>query len=209
MNVCKSINDSHGEALAYNCIGVDYQLLGEADPDLTKKAIEYHALHENLADINGKFLASINLGLCYDRLGDSKNSIFHFQNALKFSIQMSNISGQSVAMGNIGKIGTKDLSENKDKMKLFVEKYLKLSSELRDENAEMEGCLKLGMISSTKKNFEEGKENFRRALELAEQTGNTDMYNEAKFGYAVVTAEKGMNNFLGYYSNKFNRRSAA
>jgi len=132
LQVCKSINDSHGEALAYNCIGVDYQLLGEADPELTKKAIEYHTLHENLADINGKFLASINLGLCYDRLGDSKNSIFHFQNGLKYSIQMSNISGQSVAMGNIGKIGTKDLSDNKDKMKIFVEKYLKLSTELRD-----------------------------------------------------------------------------
>ena len=157
LQVCKSINDSHGEALAYNCIGVDYQLLGEADPELTKKAIEYHSLHENLADINGKFLASINLGLCYDRLGDNKNSIFHFQNGLKYSIQMSNISGQSVAMGNIGKIGTKDLSDNKDKMKIFVEKYLKLSSELKDERAEMEGCLKLGMISSTKKNFEEGK----------------------------------------------------
>ena len=132
LNVCKSINDSHGEALAYNCIGVDYQLLGEADPEFTKKAIEYHSLHENLADVNGKFLASINLGLCFDRLGDSKNSIYHFQNALKHSIQMSNITGQSVAMGNIGKIGTKDLSENKDKMKIFVEKYLKLSAEMRD-----------------------------------------------------------------------------
>ena len=46
---------------------------------------------------------------------------------------MSNLNGQSVAMGNIGKIGTKDLSENKDKMKLFVEKYLKLSAEMKDE----------------------------------------------------------------------------
>ena len=46
---------------------------------------------------------------------------------------MNNVSGQSVAMGNIGKIGTKDLSENKDKMKIFVEKYLKLSAEMKDE----------------------------------------------------------------------------
>ena len=110
LQVCKSINDSHGEALAYNCIGVDYQLLGEADPEYSRKAIEYHTLHEALADVNGKFLASINLGLCHDRLGDQKNSIYFFQNALKHSIQMSNLSGQSVAMGNIGKIGTKDLS---------------------------------------------------------------------------------------------------
>jgi hypothetical protein len=32
----------------------------------------------------------------------------------------------------------------------------------------MEGNLKLGMISSSKKNYEEGKEQFRKALELAE-----------------------------------------
>jgi len=40
---------------------------------------------------------------------------------------MSNLTGQSLAMGNIGRIGTRDLSENRDKMKLFVEKYLKLA----------------------------------------------------------------------------------
>lgn len=120
LQVCKSINDNHGEALAYNCIGVDYQLLGEADSTCFLKAIEYHNLHEQLADVNGKFLASINLGLCYDRLDDQKNSVFWFQNALKHSVQMSNLSGQSLAIANIGKIGTKSLSENKDKMKLFV-----------------------------------------------------------------------------------------
>lgn len=85
---------------------------------------------------------------------------------------MSNLSGQSLAVGNIGKIGTKNLSENKDKMKIFVEKYLKLSEEMQDDKGEMEGFLKLGMISSTKKNYEEGKEQFRKALELAEETGN-------------------------------------
>lgn len=120
LQVCKSINDTHGEALAYNCIGVDYQLMGEKDPSNLAKAIQYHKLHQNLADVNGKFLASINLGLCYDKAGDHKNSVFWFQNALKHSVQMSNLSGQSLAIGNIGRIGTKDLSDNKDKMKLFV-----------------------------------------------------------------------------------------
>ena len=77
-------------------------------------------MHEQLADVNGKFLAAINLGLCYDRIADNKNSIFWFQSALKHSVQMANLSGQSLAIGNIGRIGTKNLSENKDKMKLFV-----------------------------------------------------------------------------------------
>lgn len=39
LQVCKSIGDSHGEALAYNCIGVDYQMLGEKDPTFIDKAI--------------------------------------------------------------------------------------------------------------------------------------------------------------------------
>jgi hypothetical protein len=42
-------------------------------------------------------------------------------------------------------------------MKLFVEKYLKLAEEMNDPKAEMEGAIKLGLINSTKKNFDEGK----------------------------------------------------
>jgi hypothetical protein len=60
------------------------------------------------------------LGICYDKLSDNKNSVYWFQSALKHSIQMSNISGQSLAIGNIGRIGFKNLSYNKDKMKIFV-----------------------------------------------------------------------------------------
>lgn len=39
---------------------------------------------------------------------------------------------------------------------------------MNDPKAEMEGSIKLGLISSSKKNFEEGKEKFQRALQLAE-----------------------------------------
>ena len=107
-------------------------MLGENDPELMKLAIEYHQEHERLSDPNGKLLASINLGLCYESLGNEKGSIIWFQNALKYSIQLSNLSGQTLAIGNMGKIGKKALIENKDKMKLFIEKYLKLSEEMHD-----------------------------------------------------------------------------
>lgn len=59
---------------------------------------------------------------------------------------------------------------------------------MNDPKAEMEGSMKLGLINSTKKNFEEGKLRFERALKLAEEAGNTEIYNEAKFGYAIVNA---------------------
>jgi tetratricopeptide (TPR) repeat protein len=34
LTVCRAIGDVHGEALAYNCIGVDYMKLGELDSSL-------------------------------------------------------------------------------------------------------------------------------------------------------------------------------
>ena len=42
-------------------------------------------------------------------------------------------------------------------MKIFVEKYLKLAEEMEDPRGEMEGSLKLGLINSSKKNYEEGR----------------------------------------------------
>jgi tetratricopeptide (TPR) repeat protein len=68
LRVCKAIGDNHGEALAYNCIGVDYHKLAEQDPDtdaLWNEAINYHLKHKEIADVAGKFLAHVNLGIIY------------------------------------------------------------------------------------------------------------------------------------------------
>jgi len=66
LQVCKAIGDVHGEALAYNCIGVDYMKLGETEPNFYRDAIDYHTRHKEVADVAGKFLAHINLGIIYN-----------------------------------------------------------------------------------------------------------------------------------------------
>jgi tetratricopeptide (TPR) repeat protein len=78
LQVCRAIGDVHGEALAYNCIGVDYMKLAEIDDKLYDEAIEYHSKHKDIADVAGKFLAHINLGIIYNNRGDyEKASINH------------------------------------------------------------------------------------------------------------------------------------
>lgn len=68
----------HGEALAYNCIGVDYMKLGDVDSIFMNDAIQYHMKHKEIADVAGKFLAHINLGIIYNQIGDfEKSSINH------------------------------------------------------------------------------------------------------------------------------------
>ena len=66
LQVCKAIGDVHGEALAYNCIGVDYMKMGENDSQFYRDAIDYHTRHKEVADVAGKFLAHINLGIIYN-----------------------------------------------------------------------------------------------------------------------------------------------
>jgi tetratricopeptide (TPR) repeat protein len=105
LQVCRAIGDVHGEALAYNCIGVDCMKMGESNPQCYNDAIEYHSKHKEVADVAGKFLAHINLGIIYNCIGDHEKSSINHQFALRYAIQMSSVAGQSVAIGNLGKVG--------------------------------------------------------------------------------------------------------
>ena len=53
----------------------------------------------------GKFLAHVNLGIIYNSVGDFEKSSINHQFALRYAIQMSSVAGQSVAIGNLGKVG--------------------------------------------------------------------------------------------------------
>ena len=70
LSVCKEIGDFHGEALAYNCLGVNYQILGDlGERGMWEKAIDAHLKHKELADDAGKFIAYVNLGIVYEKMG--------------------------------------------------------------------------------------------------------------------------------------------
>lgn len=86
LQVCRAIGDVHGEALAYNCIGVDYMKMGEQSPEFYKDAIEFHTKHKEVADVAGKFLAHINLGIIYNQMGDHEKSSINHQFALRYAI---------------------------------------------------------------------------------------------------------------------------
>ncbi len=84
LSLCRSINDVNGkhfvehgvsdiqigEALAYNCLGVDYQILGDmGDQEMYQQALKYHEKHKDIGNLAGKFTSSINLGMLYQGLG--------------------------------------------------------------------------------------------------------------------------------------------
>lgn len=79
--------------------------LGDQNPVYYKDSIEYHSKHKEVADVAGKFLAHINLGIIYNSMGEHEKSSINHQFALRYAIQMSSVAGQSIAIGNLGKVG--------------------------------------------------------------------------------------------------------
>ena len=118
MQICSEIEDFVGQAAACNCIGVNYMLLANPISDagslhgikLTpsnkaylEKAVEYHEKHLSIGpDSGGRFVSNCNLGLCLGMLGNINQAAKHHQDALRISIKMQTLYGQSIAVGNLG-----------------------------------------------------------------------------------------------------------
>ncbi|OMJ94639.1 hypothetical protein SteCoe_2130 [Stentor coeruleus] len=209
LTVCQSIGDSHGEALAYNCIGVDYHHMAELDPNKTQfwdESINYHTKHKEIADVPGKFLAHINLGLLYNRLGDNERAAINHQFALRYAIQMSSVAGQSVAIGNLGQIGYSKLNGDNEKLKMFAERYLNLSHELKNRKGESGAYQQLGNISLSLGDFDTSTKNFYRAMKIAEEIQDKDMAESARCNFGVANAslkmDEHMKNILSQISQK-------
>lgn len=194
LNVCKTIKDLNGEALAYNCIGVDYHKLAEAENnrDLWEQAIKYHTLHRDIADTSGRFLSHINLGIVYDRIGETEKSAVNHQFALRYAIQLSSVSGQTVAIGNLGQIGSKSIKGDFDRMKVFVERYLNLSNDLRDKKGVSGAYHQLGAISYSLGDYESSTRNYYRAMRVADEAGERDLKDSARCRLGIANGMKKM-----------------
>ena len=60
------------------------------------------------------------------------------------------------------------LLENKEKMTVFIDKYIKLAHDINDKGGELKAQLKMGQVTSLIGDFQAGRESFLKALELAE-----------------------------------------
>ncbi len=193
--ICKAVNDQHGEALAYNCLGVDYQLLAVKNKEYYGNAISFHKKHRDISDVHGKFIAHINLGLLYASMStvllllaavdDKANSNINYQFALKYAVMLASPVGQSLALGNM----TELMPGPHGKIKEAAEQYLTLCEEMNNRKAEGVAYMQLGKICVTERNYAKGNANFARALRVTKETKDPDAYNEAMCNFAYTNAQ--------------------
>jgi len=218
-SICKEIKDRAAEAVACNCIGVNFMFLaspisdagvirGVSDTSAAReclvKAIEYHTLHLGLADTGGKFVAHTNLGLCYSMIGDVANAAKHHQDALRTAIRMQTLYGQSIAVGNLGILAM--LKSDTTTARTCFQQHLQLAQTLQDTEAEVNAWKLLAQISTMEESFAQALESLEQARRVATKEG---YMNELKRILCLIGFAKGSLEFAGHSERLVEEVSAA
>ena len=201
--VCQQTNDVVGAALAFNCIGVNYIIMGQGgDPEesavgsrevqseelrlFLEAAVQFHGQHLQVADERGQFVAHCNLGIAHDRLGEYDLAAQHHQDALRIAIHLNSTHGQCISVGNLGLVGIRqgDFAT----ARACLDQHLQLVRSLRDPSAESSACHYLGLLSNMQGEFAQAARFFEEARGLAAETGETGMAKLAACSLGMASA---------------------
>merc|ERR1719311_447336 len=176
LKVCKECHDLQGCALAYHCLGVDYQILGTGDPskkETLRKSLYFHNKHRESSDSVGKFVAHLNMGIAYAELGEREASTVNHQYALRYALQLHSLEGQSLAIGSLGfSAGMYD--NDPEKMRVLIQRYVHLCDTLKQPRNQASALKKLGVIASQQGESEQSIKYFQQAIDCARATGDRE-----------------------------------
>jgi tetratricopeptide (TPR) repeat protein len=196
--VLEGSEDFFAQSLAHNCIGVAYQNMahsvsvegGEQHAEKRRAylqlAVRHHSLHRDSADAEGLFLAQTNMGLVYGALNDLQSATELHQHALKSAIHLSNVSGQSAAIGNLGLTAFHSLDFAT--ARACMERHYQLSASLHDAEGQTNALRLLGEIASKQGQHEEASQLFRESM----QATKPQEKDFAKVKLGIATANVSM-----------------
>eukprot|EP00928_Gymnodinium_smaydae_P045820 TRINITY_DN304_c0_g1_i1.p1 TRINITY_DN304_c0_g1~~TRINITY_DN304_c0_g1_i1.p1 ORF type:complete len:430 (+),score=82.25 TRINITY_DN304_c0_g1_i1:129-1418(+) len=95
--LCITSKNTQGEALAYNCLGINTFKLGQYDD-----SIQYHNKHLELADSTGRLIAHTNLGIVFQAMGLAEHAAIHHQHAIEYANRLGAKDAQCFTVGNLG-----------------------------------------------------------------------------------------------------------
>ena len=200
---CQQTNDVVGAALAFNCIGYNYILLGKeamkrGDEDKANayldRAAEFHRQHLQIADERGQFVAHCNLGIAYDRLKKLDAAARHHQDALRLSIHLQSTHGQCISVGNLGLVGLRQ--GDYATATACLDQHLQLVRSLRDRSAESLACHYLGVLANAQGEYAQATRYFSESQRLAKRTGEKAIMKVAACNIGMANANLKLNAHL-------------
>jgi len=195
--LCIGSKNIQGEALAYNCLGIDCFKMGKYD-----ESIQYHNKHLELADTTGRLIAHSNLGIVFQAMGLGEHAAIHHQHAIEYANRMGAKDAQCFTVGNLGIASATqgDLQTSRICLQYHLnsaqrQKHLfgdtKFASQTL-KSVSNTAYHRLGQVSTNDGRLEEAADQFSMAMEIARSKG--DQQNEEKSGTMLGIA-RGLSNF--------------
>ncbi|ETW07020.1 hypothetical protein H310_03113 [Aphanomyces invadans] len=176
-------------ALVMSCIGVDYQLSSSGavaytgrfvDPDSAalQAALTCHQHHADMnVDDAGQFVAHTNVGLTLGSLGRAAEAAKHHQEALRVAIRLNSAYGQSLAVGNLGLLASRqgDLPT----ATACMDQHLQLIQSVQDRSAEVNAWMQLGFLATRDGAHDKAVRYFDQAYRLAQDLNEIGIMKQA------------------------------
>lgn len=197
LSLCITSKNTQGEALAYNCLGIDTFKVGQYD-----ESIQFHNKHLELADNTGRLIAHTNLGIVFQAMGLSEHAAIHHQHAIEYANRMGAKDAQCFSVGNLaiasaaqGDLQTSRIclqyhlsAAQRQKQSLGDSKFAKQTLKAVSNNA----FHRLGQVNALDGRMDEASSHFSKAIEVAKSKG--DQTSEEKSSVMLGVA-KGLMNF--------------
>lgn len=197
LSLCIASKNTQGEALAYNCLGIDSFKTGQYD-----ESVQYHNKHLELADSTGRLIAHTNLGIAFQAMGLSEHAAIHHQHAIEYANRMGAKDAQCFTVGNLGVASAAqgDFQTSRICLQYHLTAAQKQKNVMGDtkfasqtlKTVSNRAYHRLGQVNATDGRFDEAASQFSKAMEVAKSKG--DQSSEEKSG-AMLGIARGLMNF--------------
>ena len=136
----RMLDDPIGAALGLNRLGVIYFNLKKYE-----KSLQFHQKHGEFTDIDNKFAAFYNVGLCQRALHQYSDSLHSLTQALQWAEERQDQESQCIALGQLGATALACLQ--KQEAYGYFKASLELGTKLRSERLRLDALLALGFLA--------------------------------------------------------------
>ncbi|RYZ50861.1 MAG: tetratricopeptide repeat protein [Sphingobacteriales bacterium] len=169
LKIYRKLEDRIGEARVLNVIAGYYY----HKTDYTS-ALEHFkaslAISQNIKDRKGQGTALINIGNIYSELGSYTRAVHYYFLGLKEFEAAGDMINRSMTLSNIASTYT-DMKQFREAT-IYNDESLKLNEATGNQRGIMQNLLNDGIIHSSGKEYQKALEAFRKAADLADQTGD-------------------------------------
>merc|ERR1719343_1894481 len=200
LSLCISSKNTQGEALAYNCLGINTFKIGQYD-----ESIQFLNKFLELADSTGRLIAHTNLGIVFQAMGLAEHAAIHHQHAIEYANRMGAKDAQCFTVGNLGiaSAAQGDLQTSRICLQYHLSAAQR-QKQLLGDNLFAQQTLKtvsnnaharLGQVNASDGRLDDAASHFSKAMEVAKSKNDQD--SEEKNG-AMLGVAKGLMNFEDY-----------